>query len=89
MVPEEVQAVIQTLESLGFLVNREKSSLFPSQIIQYFGFKINLVTMILFLPQGKLSNLIREVSELYIIAILAQLDNCWRHWFNCILFSRR
>ena len=62
---EEVHVVIQTLKSLGFLVYREKSNLVPSQIIQYLGFKINLVTMIPFLPERKLINLIRDVSEFY------------------------
>jgi hypothetical protein len=36
---------ISLLESLGFIINKEKSNLNPTQIITFFGFTINSVTI--------------------------------------------
>lgn len=62
---EESRLTVDMLESLGFLVNWEKSSLTPSQSIEYLGFCIDSVNMIVSLPEGKMNNLIEEAKSLY------------------------
>lgn len=54
---KEVTCIIQLLESLGFVVNHEKSQLEPSQSIIYLGFSINSVTMKISLPEEKVSQI--------------------------------
>ena len=59
------KVVVNVLESLGFIVNLEKSSLTPSQEILYLGFVINSANMTVSLPMGKMDKLISQVSLLY------------------------
>ena len=47
--------VIRLLESLGFIVNLEKSVLNPSQIMEYLGMVVNSINMSLSLPDLKVS----------------------------------
>lgn len=61
----DAKIVVNLLESLGFVVNHEKSSLTPSQQITYLGFVINSVNMTVSLPKEKLDHLITQASALY------------------------
>ena len=61
---QDVKAVVELLESLGFIVNREKSSLISSQEIVYLGFVIDSVRMTVSLPQNKLNRLMTQSSLL-------------------------
>ena len=51
---EDTASVIHVLESLGFLVNREKSMLVPSQTAEFLGFVIETVEMTVSLPERKI-----------------------------------
>src|SRR6185437_16191470 len=48
----------------GFTINREKSSLIPSQVADYLGFQINSRTMSLKLPRHKIKDLITECKKI-------------------------
>ena len=61
----ELHEVITTLESLGFIINREKSQLVPSQVIEFLGFKINSITMTVFLSDEKVDDFVSKVTKLY------------------------
>jgi hypothetical protein len=50
------------LESLGFIINKEKSVLSPTRIITFLGSTINSITMLFILPSKKNNN------DRYIIA---------------------
>ena len=56
------QFVIETLQSVGFLINWEKSVLKPCQRIQFLGFTIDSSSMAVSLPQEKLNKLIERAS---------------------------
>jgi hypothetical protein len=47
------EMTMSLLESLGFIINKEKSIFTPTQIITFLGFTINSITMQLTLPQDK------------------------------------
>ena len=53
---------IETLQSVGFLINWEKSVLKPCQRIQFLGFTIDSSSMTVSLPQEKLNKLIERAS---------------------------
>lgn len=44
---------VTLLEELGFIVNREKSSLVPTQVITFLGFIVNSTIETLSLPEEK------------------------------------
>ena len=56
------QFVIETLQSVGFLINWEKSVLKPCQRIQFLGFTIDSSSMTVSLPQENLNRLIERAS---------------------------
>ena len=51
---QEAAIVIQTLESLGFIINKKKSVLIPSQIMVYLSYVIDSVELIVSLPEENL-----------------------------------
>ena len=61
----DLRATITLLESLGFIINHEKSNFQPSQVVEYLGFKINSMTMQVFLPEGKMNTLVTKARLLY------------------------
>jgi hypothetical protein len=56
---EQVKITVDLLESLGFLVNRDKSDLIPRQSTVFLGFTIDTVSFTLTLPQMKMLKLQR------------------------------
>ncbi|XP_066586787.1 uncharacterized protein [Prorops nasuta] len=48
-----VRASIKTLESLGFLINYEKSKLVPLKIRKFLGFELDSEKMMLYIPQER------------------------------------
>ncbi|KAK2553629.1 Gag-Pol polyprotein [Acropora cervicornis] len=52
---QEAGIVVQFLESLGFIINKEKSVLFPSQKIVFLGYVIDSVARTVPLPEEKLN----------------------------------
>ena len=53
--PKRLLFVVQILESLGFIINKEKSVLIPSQKIVFLGYVIDSVAMTVSLPEEKLN----------------------------------
>ena len=49
---------ITLLQSLGFIINFKKSSLTPSQVITFLGFKIDSTSMMLSLPAEKINKIL-------------------------------
>ena len=62
---DDLKATVTLFESLGFIINRERSNFEPSQVIEYLGFKINSLTMQVFLPEKKVDILISKAKWLY------------------------
>lgn len=60
----DLDKVISTLESLGWLISHEKSSLTPSQIKLYLGLWVDSVGQKLILPQERIEALISSVSSI-------------------------
>ena len=60
----KVAEVVELLEKLGFLVNREKSQLFPLQEITYLGLVVDSRIMKLWLSQEKISQLIKYCDQI-------------------------
>ena len=54
---QEAAIVVQILESLGFIINKEKSVLIPSQKIIFLGYVIDSVATTISLPDEKLNKL--------------------------------
>ena len=54
---EHTEIVIRVLESLGFVIKKKKSILKPTQTILFLGFIVNLIKMLLLLPEEKLQRL--------------------------------
>ncbi|XP_038066498.1 uncharacterized protein LOC119736556 [Patiria miniata] len=54
---------VNLLQDLGFIVNKEKSNLIPTQQVEYLGFVINSKNMTLSLNQGKINNIISHCRE--------------------------
>ena len=61
---QEAAIVVQILESLGFIINREKSVLIPSQKIVFLGYVIDSVAMTVSLPEEKLNKLKEQTLSL-------------------------
>lgn len=55
--------VREILESLGFMINFKKSIFTPVQVIEFLGFKIDYMTMKLYLPQEKVKKIIKMCQE--------------------------
>ena len=62
---EESAIVIQILESLGFIINKEKSVLIPSQKIAFLGYVIDSVEMTISLPERKINKLQEQALSLW------------------------
>ena len=54
---QEVGVVVQIIESLGFIINKEKSVLIPAQKIVFLGYVIDSVARTVSLPEEKLNKL--------------------------------
>ena len=61
---EDLQTVQDFFQSLGWLINREKSSLNPAQNVKYLGYDFCSVDQKVFLPQEKVSKMLQAVSAL-------------------------
>ena len=63
---QEAAIVVQTLESLGFIINKEKLVLtIPAQKIVFLGYVIDSVAMTVSLPEEKLSKLKEQTLSLW------------------------
>jgi hypothetical protein len=61
---EDVGLVRSVLESVGFIVNEEKSSCEPSQNIEFLGLIVDTIAMSLSLPQPKVKSVITSCRKL-------------------------
>lgn len=61
---EDLQAVQDFLQSLGWLINKEKSSLIPAQKVTYLGYDFCSVNQRVFLPQEKITKVFQTMSTL-------------------------
>ncbi|XP_068990421.1 uncharacterized protein [Neodiprion pinetum] len=61
---KSLQSTISLLEKLGFIANRKKSNLSPSQHCKYLGFILNSRDMLVELPREKRNSLIAQVGSL-------------------------
>ena len=59
---EETDFVICVLESLGFVFNREKSMLVPSQSAEFLGFVVDTVKMTVSLPERKIIRVLDQAT---------------------------
>jgi ribonuclease HI len=64
MLNQQSIVVLDLLQQLGFTINKEKSSLIPSQVVDYLGFQINSRSMMIKLPKFKVKDLIRECKKM-------------------------
>ena len=62
---EQAQLIVGLLEKLGYLINREKSVLEPTQRLEYLGFLIDTVEMKFFLPETKILK-IQNLAEKFV-----------------------
>jgi hypothetical protein len=58
-----VRATLELLDSLGVIINWEKSCLTPSQQITYLGFEINSAEMTIKAPSNKIKNTKKELKK--------------------------
>ena len=58
------EMAMSLLESLGFIINREKSILKPTQVLTFLGFTINSVNMTLNLPHDKVTAIQSQCRQL-------------------------
>ena len=61
---QEAVIIVQILESLGFIINKEKSVLFPSQKIVFLGYVIDSVARTVSLPEEKLNKVKEQTLSL-------------------------
>jgi len=61
---KHTRIVIETLSTLGFKINKDKSNLTPSQSIEHLGFRIKTRSMTASLPGTKIRDLRREAQKL-------------------------
>ena len=99
--PQETRQLTQMgmnlLESLGFIINKEKSVLTPTRTITFLGFAINSITMLFTLPSEKVQKLltlcrqIRSGSKvlLRILAQLLGLLESYRQTVSNLYFSQK
>ena len=62
---QEAAIVVQTLESLGFIINKENPVLFPSQKMVFLGYVIDSVEMTVSLPEERLNKLKEQTLPLW------------------------
>lgn len=70
---KEAAIVVQTLESLGFIIDKEKSVLIPSQIMVFLVYVIDSVEMTVFLKEEKLNKLKEQTLSLWGLAHVIRL----------------
>ena len=61
---EHVMGLIYLLENLGFVINKTKSILEPTQSLEFLGFSVNSVQQELNLPAGKVKKIRAETRHL-------------------------
>jgi hypothetical protein len=61
---EHLLGLVYLLENLGFVINKEKSILDPTQEIEFLGFVINSKTLELSLPQRKIKQIKTDIKQL-------------------------
>ncbi|XP_066596470.1 uncharacterized protein [Prorops nasuta] len=69
---ENIHKTVILLESLGFIINFQKSKLFPSRECQFLGFIMNSIEMTLQLPEKKkdvIKNTVRSLSRKEVCSI--------------------
>ena len=64
MLRDHTTLVIDLLQSLGFIINFEKSVLTPSPVLEFLGFLINSKTMNFYLPQVKIAKVLNVGKSL-------------------------
>ena len=79
-----------TMKSLGFLINKEKSVFEPSQRIVYFGYILDSLQFKVFLPDKKLQKFKNTAklllsSETVVIRLLASFIGLIIHAFHAVL----
>lgn len=62
---QEAAIVVQILESLGFIINKEKSVLILSQKMEFLGYENDSVEMTVSLPEKKLNKLKEQTLSLW------------------------
>lgn len=70
----DASLMIHVLEELGFIVNMEKSILFPSQEIEFLSVLVNSIHMSLSLPDSKVVNLQKKCRRLLSSKTASQSD---------------
>lgn len=60
---KDLQTVQEFLQSLGWLVNKEKSSLTPAQRVTYLGHEISSVDQKVFLPEEKIAKVTHMMAS--------------------------
>ena len=65
------EMAMSLLESLGFIINKEKSILKPTQVLTFLGFTINSVNMTLNLPHDKVTAIQRQLLTLSSVTLRA------------------
>ena len=61
---QHLRMVRELLESLGFIINVNKSSLIPTTRFTFLGFELDSIPMKVFLPQGKVLKIIQACDQL-------------------------
>ena len=64
LVKQHKQITIRLLESLGFLINYDKSMLIPTQKIQFLGLLIDSTQMLFILPKTKTTSIRQTCQQL-------------------------
>lgn len=96
---ENVHATLSLLESLGFVINREKSHLVPSCVRTYLGFIFDSDRMSMRLPPEKIENIKLRVQDLlrrssvkirdfaslvgYLVSCCPAVNGGWSHTKSC------
>ena len=62
---KQLQQITSLLELLGFVVNREKSKLVPTQLIQYLGFLVDSRVMKIGLMEEKVAQMITTCTRVH------------------------
>ena len=70
----DASLMIHLLENLGFVVNMEKSILFPSQEVEFLGVLVSSIHMSFSLPESKVLNLQNECRRLLSSKTASQSD---------------
>ena len=58
-----INATIEILQSLGFIINFKKSQLEPAQICKYLGFNYDSINMLVSLPKEKIQKILQLISS--------------------------